>query len=41
MITEPARRATAAGQRLAVEPTLVERLLAVTSDGANGLPVWR
>ena len=39
VITGPARRATAAGRRLTVEPALVERLLAETADGADALPL--
>src|SRR5262249_18426855 len=35
----PARRAPAAGRRLAVEPALVERLLAETAEGADALPL--
>ncbi len=33
VITGPARRATAAGRRLTIEPALVERLLAETAEG--------
>jgi hypothetical protein len=39
VITGPARRATTAGQRLSVEPALVERLLAETAQGADALPL--
>ena len=39
VITGPARRATAAGQRLLVEPALVERLLGETAEGADALPL--
>jgi WD40 repeat protein len=39
VITGPARRATQAGQRLTVEPALVERLLAETAQGADALPL--
>ena len=39
VITGPARRATAAGRRLTVEPALVERLLAETAEGADALPL--
>ena len=39
VITGPARRATAAGRRLTVEPALLERLLAETADGADALPL--
>ena len=39
VITGPARRATTAGRRLSVEPTLVERLLAETADGGDALPL--
>ena len=39
VITGPARRATAAGGRLSIEPALVERLLAETSEGADALPL--
>ena len=39
VITGPARRATAAGRRLSVEPALVERLLAETAEGADALPL--
>jgi hypothetical protein len=35
VITGPARRATAAGRRLTVEPALVERLLGETAEGAR------
>ncbi|MCW2652645.1 MAG: hypothetical protein JWR32_3621 [Mycobacterium sp.] len=38
VITGPARRASAAGQRLTVEPALVERLLA-EAEGADALPL--
>ena len=38
-ITGPARRATAAGRRLIVQPALVDRLLAETADGADALPL--
>ena len=39
VITGPARRATAAGRRLTVEPALVEQLLAETAEGADALPL--
>jgi WD40 repeat protein len=39
VITGPARRASDAGQRLTVEPALVERLLAETTEGADALPL--
>jgi len=39
VITGPARRAIQAGRRLAVEPALVERLLAETAEGADALPL--
>ena len=39
VITGPARRATAAGRRLPVEPALVDRLLAETAEGADALPL--
>ena len=39
VITGPARRATAAGRRLTVEPALVERLLTETAEGADALPL--
>ncbi len=39
VITGPARRASAAGPRLTVEPALVERLLAETAEGADALPL--
>jgi WD40 repeat protein len=39
VITGPARRASAAGRRLLVEPALVERLLAETAEGADALPL--
>ena len=39
VITGPARRATQAGQRLTVEPALVERLLAETAEGTDALPL--
>ena len=39
VITGPARRATAAGRRLSVEPALVERLLADTAESADALPL--
>src|SRR6478736_3748149 len=39
VITGPARRATAAGSRLSVEPALVDRLLTETSEGADALPL--
>ena len=39
VITGPARRATAAGRRLSIEPALVERLLAETAEGADALPL--
>ena len=37
VITGPARRATAAGRRLTVEPALVDRLLTETAEGADAL----
>ena len=39
VITGPARRATAAGRRLSIEPALVDRLLAETAEGADALPL--
>ena len=39
MITGPARRASAAGRRLSIEPALVERLLAETAESADALPL--
>jgi hypothetical protein len=39
VITGPARRATAAGRRLTVEPALVDRLLTETAEGADALPL--
>ena len=39
VVTGPARRATAAGRRLSIEPALVERLLAETAEGADALPL--
>ncbi len=39
VITGPARRATTAGQRLTIEPALVDRLLAETAEGADALPL--
>ena len=39
VITGPARRATAAGRRLIVQPALVERLLADSAEGADALPL--
>ena len=39
VITGPARRATAAGRRLSIEPALVERLLADTAESADALPL--
>ena len=39
VITGPARRATAAGRRLIVEPALVDRLLGETAEGADALPL--
>ena len=39
VITGPARRATAAGRRLMIEPAVVERLLAETGEGADALPL--
>ena len=39
VITGPARRASAAGRRLSIEPALVERLLAETAEGADALPL--
>jgi TIR domain len=39
VITGPARRATAEGRPLIVEPAVVERLLADTADGADALPL--
>ena len=39
VITGPARRASAAGRRLIIEPALVERLLAETAEGADALPL--
>ena len=39
VITGPARRATAAGRRLSIDPALVERLLADSAEGADALPL--
>src|SRR6478672_3909901 len=39
VITGPARRATAAGSRLSIEPALVDRLLTETAEGADALPL--
>jgi WD40 repeat protein len=39
VITGPARRATAAGRRLTIEPALVDRLLADAAEGADSLPL--
>ena len=39
VITGPARRASAAGRRLSIEPALVERLLAETAESADALPL--
>jgi WD40 repeat protein len=39
VITGPARRASAAGRRLTIEPALVERVLADTAEGADALPL--
>ena len=39
VITGPARRATAAGRRLTIEPALVERLLTEAAEGADALPL--
>ena len=39
VIIGPARRASAAGRRLTVEPALVERLLTETAEGADALPL--
>ena len=39
VIAGPARRASAAGRRLTVEPALVDRLLAETAEGADALPL--
>ncbi len=39
VITGPARRATAAGRRLLIEPAVVERLLAETAEGSDALPL--
>jgi len=39
VITGPAKRASAAGRRLTVEPALVDRLLADSSEGADALPL--
>ena len=39
VIIGPARRATAAGRRLTVEPALVDRLLTETAEGADALPL--
>ena len=39
VITGPARRASAAGRRLAVEAALVDRLLTETAEGADALPL--
>jgi WD40 repeat protein len=39
VITGPARRATAAGRRLSIDPALVERMLADCAAGADALPL--
>jgi WD40 repeat protein len=39
VITGPARRASAAGRQLSVEPGLVDRLLIEAADGADALPL--
>ena len=39
VITGPARRATAAGRPLSIQPALVERLLADGAQGADALPL--
>jgi WD domain, G-beta repeat len=39
VITGPARRASAAGRRLMIEPALVERLLAETAESSDALPL--
>ena len=39
VITGPARRASAAGRRLMIEPALVDRLLTEAADGADALPL--
>ncbi len=39
VITGPARRATAAGRRLMIEPALVERLLTEAAEGGDALPL--
>ena len=39
VITGPARRATDAGQRLTIQPALVDRLLADSAEGADALPL--
>ena len=39
VITGPARRASAAGRRLNIQPALVERLLADAAEGADALPL--
>ena len=39
VITGPARRATAAGSRLRIDPALVDRLLSETAEGADALPL--
>ena len=39
VITGPARRASAAGRRLTVEPALADRLLTDSSEGADALPL--
>ena len=39
VVTGPARRASAAGRRLMIEPALVERLLADAAEGADALPL--
>ena len=39
VITGPARRASAAGRRLMIQPALVERLLIEAAEGADALPL--
>ena len=39
VITGPARRASAAGRLLSIEPALVDRLLTETAEGADALPL--
>ena len=39
VITGPARRATAGGRRLSIDPALVDRLLADSAEGADALPL--